>query len=107
MGRATSKSPRRDKYVGAERPTSGSPRHEIRTALASPARQATPTRQDRATAHQRWLSVRDIATDLAFDDRTVRRWLERGYPYGPRHSKLPNGQLRVRVGDYEEWLAQF
>ena len=55
------------------------------------------------------LTVNEILEDLADEDgkplprRTWDEWRAKGT--GPRCIKLPNGQLRVRLAEYERWLA--
>jgi predicted DNA-binding transcriptional regulator AlpA len=49
-----------------------------------------------------WLSVDDICADLAVARSTFHDWRAKGR--APRCTKLPNGALRIRREDYEEWL---
>ena len=54
----------------------------------------------------RWLTVRDIAEDLAVSLSTVYKWSSRGQPDFPRAIRLRNGDIRVRRDWYEAWLAK-
>ncbi|WP_306371626.1 AlpA family transcriptional regulator [Nocardiopsis sp. CC223A] len=49
-----------------------------------------------------WLSVDDICADLDVAKSTFHDWRAKGR--APRCTKLPNGALRIRRQDYEEWL---
>lgn len=53
----------------------------------------------------RWLSMRDIARDLAMSIHTLYKWSARGEPWFPKSIRLHNGELRVRRDWYEEWLT--
>lgn len=54
----------------------------------------------------RWLTVKDIAADLAVSTSTVYKWSARGRPWFPRSIRLRSGDLRVRRDWYDEWLTQ-
>ena len=66
-----------------------------------------PTTPNRAERDK--LTVKEILVDLADDDgrplprSTWDEWRAKGT--GPKCIKLPNGQLRVRRGEYERWLT--
>lgn len=53
---------------------------------------------------KRHLALLDIADDLGVSLSTVQTWCARRWPHFPRCSRLPNGRIRVRIDDYEEWL---
>jgi len=74
---------------GRTRPASDNP---------APVQPVTPT--------ARWLSVKDIATDLSISIHTAYKWSSRGEPWFPRTIRLRNGDLRVRSDWYEVWLAR-
>ncbi|MEV5408580.1 helix-turn-helix domain-containing protein [Thermopolyspora sp. NPDC052614] len=50
------------------------------------------------------LTVDEICKDLRINRRTFYDWRAKGR--APRCLKLPNGDLRVRRGDYESWLKE-
>lgn len=54
---------------------------------------ATPTRH---------LTVDAVCDMLAISRRTFYEW--RAKKRGPRCLKLPNGELRIRTADLDEWL---
>ncbi len=54
----------------------------------------------------RWLSIRDIATDLAISVHTAYKWSARGEPWFLKAIRLRNGDLRVRRDWYEQWLRR-
>jgi hypothetical protein len=54
------------------------------------------------------LTVEEILEDLAGPDgplsrRTWQEWRAKGT--GPKCIKLPNGELRIRIAEYERWLS--
>jgi predicted DNA-binding transcriptional regulator AlpA len=53
----------------------------------------------------RWLSIRQIASDLGVSTSTARKRSARGAPWFPRSIRLHNGDIRVRRDWYEQWLA--
>jgi predicted DNA-binding transcriptional regulator AlpA len=62
-----------------------------------------PTRN--LPASRGMLTVEQILTDLGdVSRRTFYEWRAKGT--GPKCVKLPNGELRVRVTEYERWLAE-
>jgi predicted DNA-binding transcriptional regulator AlpA len=67
----------------------------------------TTTTTNTATTNEtaRWLSIRDIATDLGVSTSTAYKWSARGAPWFPRSIRLHNGDIRVRRDWYEVWLA--
>jgi predicted DNA-binding transcriptional regulator AlpA len=52
----------------------------------------------------RRLTVADVCADLEISRSTFYDWRAKGR--GPRCIRLPNGELRIRVADYERWLEQ-
>jgi len=52
---------------------------------------------------KRHLTIADVCEDLAINRSTFYDW--RAKRKAPRCIKLPNGELRIRHDDYEEWLA--
>jgi predicted DNA-binding transcriptional regulator AlpA len=48
------------------------------------------------------LTVADICADLRISRRTFYEWRMKGT--GPECIPLPNGELRVTVPDYQQWL---
>jgi len=57
-------------------------------------------------AEARWLSIRQIASDLGVSSSTAYKWSARGAPWFPRTIRLHNGDIRVRRDWYEAWLGQ-
>ena len=53
----------------------------------------------------RWLSIRQNANDLGVSSSTAYKWSAKGEPLFPRSIRLRNGDIRVRRGWYEAWLA--
>lgn len=54
-----------------------------------------------ATARQH-LTISDVCDDLGISRRTFHEWRAKGR--APRCLKLPNGDIRVRRADYQNWL---
>jgi predicted DNA-binding transcriptional regulator AlpA len=52
---------------------------------------------------EEFLTVRELLVELNIPRSTFYRWKATGQ--APRTIKLPNGSLRVRRRDLEEWLA--
>jgi hypothetical protein len=64
---------------------------------------ATPLRPPRGM-----LTVDEILADLGgpsgpLPRRTWQEWRTKGT--GPKCIKLPNGELRIRIAEYERWLS--
>jgi predicted DNA-binding transcriptional regulator AlpA len=57
-------------------------------------------------ANGRWMTIRQIAADLAVSPSTVYKWSARGVPWFPRAIRLRNGDVRVRRDWYESWLGE-
>ena len=53
-----------------------------------------------------WLSMADFCRELVVSRATAYKWSSAGPASGkfPRYRRLPNGQIRIRRDDYEEWL---
>jgi excisionase family DNA binding protein len=60
-----------------------------------------PARSTRQT-HRPFLSVADVCEALGIARSTFYDWRAKGAI--PRTYKLPNGDLRIRVTDFETWL---
>ena len=69
-------------------------------------REMLPTAGDRhgIASDARWLSIRQIASDLGVSSSTAYKWSARGAPLS-RTIRLHNGDIRVRRDWYEQWLA--
>ncbi|ONI83462.1 excisionase [Saccharothrix sp. ALI-22-I] len=50
------------------------------------------------------LTVADVCADLGISRSTFYDWRAKGR--GPKCIRLPNGELRIRVADYERWLEE-
>jgi predicted DNA-binding transcriptional regulator AlpA len=48
------------------------------------------------------LTIAEVCTDLGISRSTFYDWRAKGR--APRCSRLPNGEIRIRVTDYENWL---
>jgi predicted DNA-binding transcriptional regulator AlpA len=48
------------------------------------------------------LSIADVCADLGISRSTFYEWRAKGR--APRCIKLPNGEIRIRIADYETWL---
>lgn len=48
------------------------------------------------------LSISDVCDDLGISRRTFHEWRAKGR--APRCLKLPNGDIRIRRTDYQDWL---
>jgi predicted DNA-binding transcriptional regulator AlpA len=56
-----------------------------------------------AQARARYLlTISEVCDELQIAQSTFYDWRAKGT--GPRCIKLPNGQLRVRRGDFDSWL---
>lgn len=56
------------------------------------------------TANAQLMTVPDVIAELGVPRSTYYRWRQLGI--GPRSIKLPNGQVRVRRTDLDEWLSR-
>jgi excisionase family DNA binding protein len=56
---------------------------------------------------RRWLTVREFADELGVSISTVYKWSAAGTRTGrfPRHTKLPNGSIRIRRDWLDDWMA--
>jgi predicted DNA-binding transcriptional regulator AlpA len=72
------------------------------------AREIVPTATGRQgiSSEARWLSIRQIATDLGVSTSTTYKWSARGAPWFPHSIRLHNGDIRVRRDWYETWLSE-
>ena len=50
------------------------------------------------------LSMRDLSDRLDTPIDSLYKWSRRGFPDFPRSLRLPNGQIRVRVQDLNDWI---
>ena len=66
-----------------------------------PPSQAMTTKTIAPASNLRWLTTSEVCERLGVSYHTWSKWRQRGC--GPRASKLPNGELRVR----EDWLHDF
>lgn len=53
-------------------------------------------------AARQHLTIADVCNELGIARSTFDDWRTKGR--APRCIKLPNGQLRVRIDEYERWL---
>jgi predicted DNA-binding transcriptional regulator AlpA len=60
-----------------------------------------PTPRASRTTRTR-LTIADICADLGVSRSTFYDWRAKGR--SPRCIKLPNGEIRIRIADYEAWL---
>ena len=49
------------------------------------------------------LSIKELVSELGVSRSTLYRWLATGR--GPKIIRLPNGDIRIRRSDLEEWLC--
>ena len=56
---------------------------------------------------RRWLTVREFADELGVSISTAYKWSAAGTTSGrfPRHTKLPNGSIRIRRDWLDDWMA--
>ena len=56
---------------------------------------------------RRWLGIREFADELGVPMSTAYKWSAAGVRSGrfPRHTKLPNGCIRIRRDWLDAWLA--
>ncbi|WNV90274.1 helix-turn-helix domain-containing protein [Umezawaea sp. Da 62-37] len=52
----------------------------------------------------RRLTVADVCADLEISRSTFYDWRAKGR--GPKCLRLPNGEIRIRLADYERWLEE-
>jgi excisionase family DNA binding protein len=50
------------------------------------------------------LTVAELCEDLGISRRTFHEWRAKGR--APRCMKLPNGDLRIRRADFDDWLRR-
>ncbi len=50
-----------------------------------------------------WLKTTEVLSELQVSRSTFDLWRNEGR--GPRCYKMPNGQLRIRRTDFEEWMS--
>ena len=58
--------------------------------------------QRRVAATRKQLKIEDVCNELGISRSTFYEWRSKGR--APRCLKLPNGEIRIRVADYERWL---
>lgn len=63
-----------------------------------------PNSPSSAASTPSFYKTSDLASILRVSPHTLSKWSARGWPYFPRHMKLPNGEIRVRIERFEEWL---
>lgn len=56
------------------------------------------------TEPDRLLPMSQLAELLDTSVDTLYKWSRKGQPHFPRCTRLPNGQIRVRVRDLNAWL---
>jgi len=49
-----------------------------------------------------WMSQQDVLRELGISRSTLHKWRVEGR--GPGFRKLPNGELRIRRSDLNEWV---
>lgn len=54
-------------------------------------------------AREQKLTVDDICTDLGIERRTFYDWRQKNR--APYAFKIPNGELRIYLSEYERWLT--
>jgi predicted DNA-binding transcriptional regulator AlpA len=56
---------------------------------------------------RRWLTVREFADELGVSISTAYKWSAAGAGSGrfPRHTKLPNGSIRIRRDWLDDWMT--
>jgi len=56
---------------------------------------------------RRWLTVREFADELGVSISTVYKWSAAGAASErfPRHTKLPNGSIRIRRDWLDDWMT--
>jgi excisionase family DNA binding protein len=53
-------------------------------------------------ANRKPLSIEEVCAELNISRSTFYDWRAKGK--APRCIKLPNGEIRVRIADFESWL---
>ena len=56
---------------------------------------------------RRWLTVRQFADELGVSISTAYKWSAAGTTSGrfPRHTKLPNGSIRIHRDWLDDWMT--
>lgn len=83
-------------------PTSTPARRTARSSLASGAAAADATVRPNSRAERSRLTLAEVCAELEVSRSTFYEWRAKGR--APRCMKLPNGQLRVRRVDLDDWL---
>lgn len=50
------------------------------------------------------LTLKDVARLVGVSYSTLTKWSSRGWPDFPKAIRLPNGQIRVKRADLEDWV---
>ena len=81
-----------------------------RSADGYPPRESVSSRRGQAAAgtaslppEDTWLTVDQLCAELQIARSTFYDWRAKGR--APKCHKLPNGDIRIRLADYERWLA--
>ena len=53
-----------------------------------------------------WLTLDDLAAELALSKHTLYKWSRKGPPFFPVCVRLPNQQIRVARRALEDWLRE-
>jgi predicted DNA-binding transcriptional regulator AlpA len=64
---------------------------------------ALASKQSRRSANRQHMTLAELCEDLGISRSTFYDW--RAKRRAPRCLKLPNGDLRIRRADYENWLT--
>lgn len=51
-----------------------------------------------------WMTITDVSEELGVSRSTLYKWVALGK--GPTFKKLPNGSLRVRRDEFDEWVER-
>ncbi len=62
--------------------------------------------EQRSDPELRWITVTEIAAILRVSRHSVYKWSPRGWPYFPRHIRLPNGEIRVSEDSLAAWFRE-
>lgn len=57
------------------------------------------------TQRRELLTTQAVADEVGVSIHTVYKWTRKGWPYFPKATRLPNGDLRVTRTDFDSWLA--